>query len=164
MLENTESSWKNGVHFTLFLSLVSSDFILSWLDLTFVTIFVERKTCLHLLDKTRNTTTSMTYLRSIEIKHEYLRSRAYICLSLSSTSSPVISQLWPLSRYSCFHLGSLHPRNFSKENDCGRLEHRYAINLWDKNTTLISHNCLQILSMRDKGQRTHVLLWCLDNF
>ena len=28
-----------------------------------------------------------------KVKHEYLRSRAYICLSLSSTSSPVISQL-----------------------------------------------------------------------
>ena len=23
------------------------------------------------------------------------------------------SQIWPLSRYSCFYLGSLHPRNFS---------------------------------------------------
>ena len=50
------------------------------------------------------------------IKHEYLRSRAYICLSLSSSSSfssssPVVIQIWPLSRYSCFHLGSLHPRN-----------------------------------------------------
>ena len=51
-----------------------------------------------------------------QIKHEYLRSRAYICLSLSSSSSspssPVVIQIWPLSRYSCFHLGSLHPRNF----------------------------------------------------
>ena len=47
------------------------------------------------------------------IKHEYLISRAYICLSLSSTSSsPVVIQIWPLSRYSCFYLGSLHPRNF----------------------------------------------------
>ena len=47
------------------------------------------------------------------IKHEYLRSRAYICLSLSSPFSPVIvSQIWPLSRYSCCYLGSLHPRNF----------------------------------------------------
>ena len=61
------------------------------------------------------------YLADIEltffqIKHEYLRPRAYICLSLSLTS--VISQLlqfswfWPLSRYSCCCLGSLHPRNF----------------------------------------------------
>ena len=54
--------------------------------------------------------------RSNKVKHEYLRSRAYICLSLSLTSSSsVISQLWPLSRYSCFHLGSLHPRNFCFE-------------------------------------------------
>ena len=48
-------------------------------------------------------------------KHEYLRSRAYICLSLSSPfSSPPVTviQIWPLSRYSCFYLGSLHPRNF----------------------------------------------------
>ena len=51
----------------------------------------------------------------IQIKHEYLRSRAYICLSLSSPfSSPPVTviQIWPLSRYSCFYLGSLHPRNF----------------------------------------------------
>ena len=48
-----------------------------------------------------------------QIKHEYLRSRAYIRLSLSSPFSPVtVSQIWPLSRYSCFYLGSLHPRNF----------------------------------------------------
>ena len=47
------------------------------------------------------------------IKHEYLRSRAYICLSLSSPfSSVTVIQIWPLSRYSCFYLGSLHPRNF----------------------------------------------------
>ena len=49
------------------------------------------------------------------VKHEYLRSRAYICLSLSSpfppsSSSPVmVSQLWPLSRYSCCYLGSWIP-------------------------------------------------------
>ena len=48
-----------------------------------------------------------------EIKHEYLRSRAYICLSLSSPLV-MVAQLWPLSRYSCFYLGSLHPRNFVK--------------------------------------------------
>ena len=24
----------------------------------------------------------------------------------------IVSQIWPLSRYSCFYLGSLHPRNF----------------------------------------------------
>ena len=50
----------------------------------------------------------------IFVKHEYLRSRAYICLSLSSPfSSPsvIVSQIWPLSRYSCCYLGSLHPRN-----------------------------------------------------
>ena len=46
-----------------------------------------------------------------DFKHKYLRSRA---LSLSSPFSfPVtVSQIWPLSRYSCFYLGSLHPRNF----------------------------------------------------
>ena len=27
-------------------------------------------------------------------------------------SSVTFSQIWPLSRYSCFYLGSLHPRNF----------------------------------------------------
>ena len=48
-------------------------------------------------------------------KHEYLRSRAYMCLSLSSpfSSSVIVVQMWPLSRYSCCYLGSLHPRNFS---------------------------------------------------
>ena len=37
-----------------------------------------------------------------------------ICLSLSSPFSPSVTvvQLWPLSRYSCCYLGSLHPRNF----------------------------------------------------
>ena len=45
------------------------------------------------------------------IKHEYLQTRAYKSLSLSSTSSPVISQIvhyiqLRLSRYSCLHLGS----------------------------------------------------------
>ena len=41
-------------------------------------------------------------------KHEYLRSPASTCLSLSSfPSSPVtVIQLWILSRYSCLHLGS----------------------------------------------------------
>ena len=48
-----------------------------------------------------------------KVKHEYLRYRAYICLSLSSPFSPsvIISQIWPLARYSCCYLGSLHPRN-----------------------------------------------------
>ena len=50
--------------------------------------------------------------RHLYFKHEYLRSRAYICLSLSSPFSLVIiSQIWPLSRYSCCYLGSLYPRN-----------------------------------------------------
>ena len=51
--------------------------------------------------------------RILTIKHEYLRSCAYIRLSLSSpldTCSNIF--IWPLSRYSCFDLGSLHPRNF----------------------------------------------------
>ena len=41
--------------------------------------------------------------RVIQFKHEYLRSRTYICLSLSSPfPSPVIViQIWPLSRYLC---------------------------------------------------------------
>jgi len=45
----------------------------------------------------------------LKVKHEYLRSRAYKCLSLSSSSSsfPVtVIQLWALSRYSCLYLGS----------------------------------------------------------
>ena len=48
------------------------------------------------------------------IKHEYLRSRAYLRLSLSSPFPPSVtfSQILPLSRYSCLYLGSLHPRNF----------------------------------------------------
>ena len=59
-------------------------------------------------------------------KHDYLRSRASICLSLSSPSSPSgdlsinsytfvsfsHSTLW---RYSCLHLGSLHPRILSNK-------------------------------------------------
>ena len=57
-------------------------------------------------------------------KHEYLRSRAYICLSLSSSDSHLSSNLIPfiifqsllLSRYSCLHLGSLHPRIFDKRH------------------------------------------------
>ena len=60
-------------------------------------------------------------------KHEYLRSRAYICLSLSSSSddSDISSNFTHinhlihhgLSRYSCLHLGSLHPRIFRENND-----------------------------------------------
>ena len=52
-------------------------------------------------------------------KHEYLRSRAYTCLSLSSPSSSsyllknfAFLSNHGLSRYSCLHLGSLHPRIF----------------------------------------------------
>ena len=50
------------------------------------------------------------------LKHEYLRSRAYICLSLSSPSPSHLLKIYAflsnygLSRYSCLHLGSLHPR------------------------------------------------------
>ena len=52
-------------------------------------------------------------------KHEYLRSRAYICLSLSSPfSSVMVTQLWALSRYSCVYLGSLHPINFRLDREC----------------------------------------------
>ena len=43
------------------------------------------------------------------IKHEYLRPRAYKCLSLSSSSSSnrySISEVFPLSRFSCLYLGS----------------------------------------------------------
>ena len=64
------------------------------------------------------------------VKHEYLRSRAYIRLSLSSPlslssshrysihaflDSVIAIQILPLSRYSCFYLGSLHPRIFLKQ-------------------------------------------------
>ena len=44
-----------------------------------------------------------------KVKHEYLRSRASRCLSLSSSfssSSVTVSQFLPLSRYSCLYLGS----------------------------------------------------------
>ena len=50
---------------------------------------------------------------SRNFKHEYLRSGAYICLSLSSPFSVIVIQIWPLLRYSCLYLGFLHPRNFS---------------------------------------------------
>ena len=46
-------------------------------------------------------------------KHEYLRSRAFICLSLSSPHHhhhpDTFLSNHGLSRYSCLHLGSLHP-------------------------------------------------------
>ena len=64
-------------------------------------------------DIERYLSTYLHFAITFFIKHEYLRSRAYICLSLSSPFPLVIiSQFWPLSRYSCFFLGSLHPRNF----------------------------------------------------
>ena len=46
------------------------------------------------------------------IKHEYLRSRASTCVSLSSPSSHLLA-IYTLSRYSCLYLGSLHPRIFT---------------------------------------------------
>ena len=46
-----------------------------------------------------------------DIKHEYLRSRASTCVSLSSPSSHLLA-IYRLSRYSCLYLGSLHPRIF----------------------------------------------------
>ena len=48
-------------------------------------------------------------------KHEYLQSRAFICLSLSSPPSSSSGSNHGLSRYSCLHLGSLHPRIFVEE-------------------------------------------------
>ena len=39
-------------------------------------------------------------------KHEYLRSRASRCLSLSSFPPVTFSQFYGVSRYSCLHLGS----------------------------------------------------------
>ena len=68
----------------------------------------------------------LTHQLEVIFKHEYIRSRAYICLSLSSSSSSSSSDISSnftyflihinhlihlgLSRYSCLHLGSLHPR------------------------------------------------------
>ena len=53
----------------------------------------------------------------IHFKHEYLRSRASTCVSLSSSSSAssYLLAIYRLSRYSCLHLGSLHPRIFVKK-------------------------------------------------
>ena len=45
-------------------------------------------------------------------KHEYLRSRASTCVSLSSPASSHLLAIYWLSRYSCLYLGSLHPRIF----------------------------------------------------
>ena len=51
-----------------------------------------------------------------QTKHEYLRSCAYICLSLSSHHHPdTFLSNHGLSRYSCLHFGSLHPRIYSLE-------------------------------------------------
>jgi len=49
----------------------------------------------------------------VNFKHEYLRSRASTCVSLSSPSSHLLA-IYRLSRYSCLYLGSLHPRIFLK--------------------------------------------------
>ena len=49
------------------------------------------------------------------VKDEYLRSRAYIRLSLSSPfPSVIVSQHWTLSRYLCLYLGSLHSKILKK--------------------------------------------------
>ena len=53
----------------------------------------------------------MEYTAMDKIKHEYLRSRAYKCLSLSSSVSSYLSV--KLSRYSCLHLGSCIQEFFS---------------------------------------------------
>ena len=47
-------------------------------------------------------------VHSENFKHEYLRSRASICLSLSSPCH--LLAIYRLSRYTCLYLGSLHPR------------------------------------------------------
>ena len=56
-----------------------------------------------------NATTNKLF--AFQINHEYLRSHAYMRLSLSSPfSSPpsvIVIQIWTLSRYSCFHLGCI---------------------------------------------------------
>ena len=73
----------------------------------------------------------LTHQLEVIFKHEYIRSRAYICLSLSSSSSSSSSDISSnftyflihinhlihlgLSRYSCLHLGSLHPRILKKK-------------------------------------------------
>ena len=71
----------------------------------------------------------------VSVKHEYLRSCDYIRLSLSSpfsSSSPVtVTQIWPLSRYSCSYLGSLHPRNFE------HLRRRHSQNPKKKNLNVV---------------------------
>ena len=53
---------------------------------------------------------SIPKLHIPSIKHEYLRSRASTCVSLSSSASSYLLEIYRLSRYSCFYLGSLHPR------------------------------------------------------
>ena len=85
----------------------------SSLNLTFLLRKCSR--CILTFVEKRRLSPTLIASRLPKIKHEYLRSRAYICLSLSSPFSSVIaSQIWPLSRYSCCYLGSLHPRNFQK--------------------------------------------------
>ena len=70
----------------------------SSLNLTFLLRKCSR--CILTFVEKRRLSPTLIASRLPKIKHEYLRSRAYICLSLSSPfSSPVmVSQLWPLSR------------------------------------------------------------------
>ena len=88
---------------------------------TYAKIFLSNSKNLHsnLIGERDFVSSSLTFKKVLFqrlIKHEYLRSHAYICLSLSSPFPSVkFSQIWPLSRYSCFYLGSLHPRNFRKK-------------------------------------------------
>ena len=75
-----------------------------------------------------------TFPHYVIIKHEYLRSRASICLSLSSPPSSsgdlsinsytfVSFSHSTLSRYSCLHLGSLHPRIFCNQGELFIVKH-----------------------------------------
>ena len=62
--------------------------------------------------------TELFHLALQIIKHEYLRSRASTCVSLSSPS--YLLAIYLLSRYSCLYLGSLHPRIFKLKVWSGR--------------------------------------------
>ena len=85
-------------------------------------------------------------------KHEYLRSRAYICLSLSSpfsSSSVIVSQICPLSRYSCCYLGSLHPRNFFNLGTCVCCDYMLDLlyNTSKKSIACVTHSsCTKIVN------------------
>ena len=80
------------------------------------------------------------------LKHEYLRSRAYICLSLSSPFLPsvIVVQIWPLSRYSCCYLGSLHPRNFMERGALSEITNHLPNFLKVKSEQLKTHFPIQI--------------------